>query len=320
MSHQRGEPSRRNIDRAPARPYARDRMIVSCGEALVDLVPDPVPGGGPMNVAVAAARLGAPAAFVGSISTDDHGVRIRQHLESNGVELGACQWTSAPTARAIIEHVPELVFRFEGDDTADTLLGEVDLGVLGSGPHLLHGGTLGLFRGQTAETLARLAESHDGIVSLDPNVRPQIIGDRAAWRGFHQRWLARADVYKGSDEDLAWIWPDRSPEDSAQAVLAGGVAVVILTRGSEGLLIKTAAGDQAVPSPTVEVVDTVGAGDTIVAAVLVSLWEWGVTDRPSLAALTLDDWAVIGHRAVSAAAITCSRPGADPPTRHDLPW
>jgi len=295
-------------------------MIVSCGESLVDLVPDPVPGGGPMNTAVAAARLGAPATFVGSISTDHFGVQIRRHLQKNGVDLTASQWTSAPTARAIIEHVPQLVFRFEGTGTADTLLSEVDLDSLGPGPHILHGGTLGLFRGRTAETLANLVESHDGIVSLDPNVRPQIIDDRSRWDHFHQRWLARTDLYKASDEDLSWIWPDRSPEASAEELLSADVTAVILTRGSGGLSIYTSEGEIKVPAPHVDVVDTIGAGDTTVAAVLASLWERDAIDTKTLAGIALSDWQTIGTNAVTAAAVTCSRPGADPPFRHELQW
>ncbi len=296
-------------------------MIVSCGEALVDLVPDPVPGGGPMNVAVAAARLGAPAAFVGGISTDEHGRRILDHLAANGVDVSACLRTSAPTARAIVEHTPKLVFRFEGADTADTVLTEVDLAAIGPGPHIIHGGTLGMFRGRTAETLAQLVESHPGIVSLDPNARPQVIDDRTAWEHFHQRWMSRTDIYKASDEDLAWIWPDRSPESSVEALLATGVDTVVLTRGAHGLVLYRADGPVPVDAPEVAVVDTVGAGDTIVATILVSLWERGVRrDRAELEALGPSDWFEIGSRAVAAAAVTCSRPGADPPFRHELSW
>lgn len=295
-------------------------MIVSCGEALVDLVPHAVAGGGPMNVAVAAARLGAPSAFVGCVSNDAHGRLIWDHLLSNGVNTDACARSDAPTARAIIEHTPKLVFRFEGDNTADTALESVDLTVLGEQTHILHGGTLGLFRGRTAETLATLVEGHDGIVSLDPNIRPQIIDDRDRWDHFHQRWLARTDIYKGSDEDLEWIWPDRSAEASAEALLESGVCVVVLTRGAEGLTVITSEGASVVTAPPVDVVDTVGAGDTTVAALLTCVLEHGATDPVTLAKVAPADWVRFGERAVDAAAITCSRPGADPPYRSELDW
>ena len=295
-------------------------MIVSCGEALVDLVPDPVPGGGPMNAAVAAARLDVAAAFVGGVSDDAHGEMIWEHLVANGVDLRGCRRLSAPTARAIVEHVPELRFRFEGEGTADTLLDEVDLDVFGPGPHILHGGTLGLFRGRTAETLADVVEGHDGLVSLDPNVRPQIIDDRAQWDHFHERWLAHTSIYKGSDEDLAWIWPDASTEECVERLLERGVAAVVATKGAQGLTISTPNGSVHAAAPAVEVVDTVGAGDTIAAAILASLSEESVSTRADLERLTTDDWERFAARATAAAAITCSRPGADPPTRAELDW
>ena len=186
-------------------------MIVSCGEALVDLVPEPIAGGGPMNVAIAAARLGVPAAFVGAISTDAFGDLLWQHLESNGVDLTLSPRIDAPTAKAIVEHVPELRFRFEGAGTADSLLDSADLSRLGSGPHIVHGGTLGMFRGTTAERLAHLAETHEGIVSLDCNVRPQIIdirlvGTISTTAGWPTRTSTRARTRtsSGSGRGVRW--------------------------------------------------------------------------------------------------------------------
>lgn len=294
-------------------------MIVSGGEALVDLVPEPVPGGGPMNTAIAAARLGAPAAFVGRVSTDSYGDMIWAHLVANGVDLRAAQRGPEPTARAIVEHTPRLSFRFEGEGSADAALGPVDLGVLGPGPHLLHGGTLGLFRGRSAEVLAALAETHPGIVSLDPNVRPAIIADRAGWDHYFERWLARAHVLRGSDEDLAWIWPHASTDDVATMVLERGVRVLLVTRGGEGAVVYTRHGAIAVAGRAVTVVDTVGAGDTFCAAVLTALWERGVAADPAgLDALDAADWRAIATFAVAAAAITCTRAGADPPWRHEV--
>ena len=294
-------------------------MIVSCGEALVDLVPDAVPGGGPLNVAVAAARLGAPSAFVGRVSTDVCGELIWAHLDRNRVDVRACQRGPEPTARAIIEHTPQLRFRFEGDDTADACLDEVNLAALGSGPHIVHGGTLGMFRGRTADVLASLVEQHDGVVSLDPNVRPQVIDDRARWDHYHQRWLAAASLYRASDEDLDWIWPGRAAEACAAELLAGRTAAVIVTRGAQHTTIYTASSEVEVPHNAVDIVDTVGAGDTFVASVLVSLWELRIADDPAaMAGLSAADWAKIGARATAAAAVTCSRAGADPPYRDEL--
>lgn len=295
-------------------------MIFSCGEALVDLVPDPVPGGGPMNVAIAASRLGASAAFVGGISTDEFGDMLWEHIESNGVDLSLSRRFDAPTARAIVEHVPQLRFRFEGEGTADTLLSSIDQAMVRGMANVVHGGTLGMFRGQAAETYADLAASHDGLVSLDPNIRPQIIDDRSSWDRLHDRWLGHVDLYKGSDEDLEWIWPDRSPEDSAAWLIEQGLGAVILTRGSDGLAILTGAGQVFAPAPTVDVVDTVGAGDTIVGVILTSIVEHFAGDAIELGTVAPTDWQRFAERAVAAAGITCSRAGADVPYRHELDW
>ncbi len=295
-------------------------MIVSCGEALVDLVPHPVPGGGPLNVAVAAARLGAPSAFVGRVSTDAHGEAIWSYLKANGVDLRACQRGSEPTARARVEHRPKLRFHFEGENTADTMLSRADLSRLGGGPHILHGGTLGMFRGLTAETLAGLVERHRGIVSVDPNVRARLIKDRARWNHFHHRWMARAHIYRASDEDLAWIWPGRSEDSCAQELLSVGASVVFVTRGGSGATVYTDRGSCSVGGVGVQVADTVGAGDSFVAAILTSVQKMGQEQgRVRLADMGPSDWSPILRRATAAAAVTCSRPGADPPFLDELP-
>ncbi|WP_423921632.1 PfkB family carbohydrate kinase [Candidatus Poriferisodalis sp.] len=297
-------------------------MIVCCGEALVDVLDGDdtrsVPGGGPMNAAIAAARLGAPSAFVGRVSTDASGERIWSHLQHNGVDLRGCERGPEPTARAIINLAPTPSFQFEGDSTADTALEAANLAALGAGLHILHGGTLGMFRGRTADVLASLAERHDGLVSLDPNVRPAIIDDRGRWDHFHQRWLDVTDLYRASDEDLAWIWPGRATDDCAAELLAGRSATVIVTRGRQGVTVYTAEGELDLSALPVEVVDTVGAGDSFVGSVLASLWNLLRVDRTAFASVELRQWRTMAERAAVAAAITCTRTGADPPYAQEL--
>lgn len=299
-------------------------MILSGGEALVDIVSDgeqvtAVPGGGPMNVAITAARLGVPAGFLGRVSTDAHGEAIWSHLTSNGVDVRATERGPEPTARAIVEGTPKLGFRFEGEDTADVNLSAVDIGSLEEGPHILHGGTLGLFRGQTAETLVDFAEAHTGLISLDPNVRPKIIDDPDRWHQFHNRWVARTHVYRGSDEDFEWIWDGRVAEDCASELLERGVLAVLVTRGPNGASVFTRSGQVDVGGQPTNVVDTVGAGDTFVGAMLSQLHELGLAGEPE-ELNDLDDqaWANVASWAAAAAAITCSRVGADPPTRDEV--
>lgn len=297
-------------------------MIVCCGEALVDVLDGDearaVPGGGPMNAAIAAARLGAPSAFVGRVSTDGAGRLIWRHLQRSGVDLRACERGAEPTARAIVSVAPHPSFRFEGDSTADTALEAANLTVLGDGPHIVHGGTLGMFRGRTAGVLASLAERHDGLVSLDPNVRPAIIEDRDRWDHFHEHWLHSTDLYRASDEDLEWIWPGRPVENCAEEVLGGRTAAVVVTRGASGATVYTRSGQTDAAAPPVDVVDTVGAGDAFVGSMLASLWERLGADRTLFAALELQQWRAIAERAVATAALTCTRRGADPPGAAEL--
>lgn len=290
-------------------------MILCCGEALVDVLPDgrAVPGGGPMNAAVTAARLGAPTAFVGRVSTDHHGETIWAYLVASGVRLEAAQRGPEPTARAVVELTPDPVFRFEGEGTADASMTGVDLGPLGPGPHILHGGTLGIFRGSTAAVLADLIEAHDGIVSFDPNVRPQIIHDRAAWYAYADRWIDRADLIKGSDDDFDWM--GLGPAE----LLDRGVVAVVRTLGGDGVeLHRSGEPVRHVPAPAVEVVDAVGAGDAVCGSVLVGLWERAIVDRATLATLDDTTWDELLAFAVEVAAITVGRPGADPPYRSDV--
>ena len=294
-------------------------MIISAGEALVDLVPDAFPGGGPMNVAIACARLGAPTAFLGRVSTDDYGELIWSHLIESGVDLSVAQRGPEPTCRAVVEGDPP-VFHFYGEGTADRMLTDIDLSPLGPGPHILHGGTLGMFRLPAAEAYARLVETHNGLVSLDPNARPQIVGeeDRPQWMGWFDRWLAHVDLLRVSDADLDWIWPGRSAEDVAEQYLAGGIGAVVVTT-SGGATVFTRQGSVAVPSNKVEVVDSVGAGDSFCGGMLVQLYEAGVLTGSQLAEFSLGAWREILAFAALVASISVSRTGANPPWRSELP-
>jgi fructokinase len=296
-------------------------MIICAGESLVDVIPSEqegeperaVPGGGPMNSAVAAARLGVPTAFVGRISSDAYGDRIWSHLEASGVDLRAAQRGPEPTARAIVTTKPVQSFRFEGDNTADASMTSFDLGPLGPGPHLLHAGTLGVFRGDTAATLARLLDQHDGAVSFDPNIRPQVFPSRAEWFAVADPWLDRADVIKASDEDLEWMGL------GIDDLLARNTHAVLRTAGGSGVDGFLAAGQRfSVPAPKVTVADTVGAGDSFCGAVLSALYRRRCVTSQTMAGLDVEAWTEIVGYGVAAAAITVSRLGADPPWLSEM--
>ena len=294
-------------------------MIVSCGDAIIDMMPDPVPGGSNMNVAVAAARLGAPTAFLGRVSLDEFGDLLINHMEDSGVDTRLVERGSEPTAKAIVSLDPTPSFRFEADGTAESNLSNADLSPLGPGPHIVHGGTFGMYLGQTATTLAGLIETTPGLVSLDPNVRPTIVDDRSEWDYWHRRWIRQTGLYRCSDEDLNWIWSGRSMDSVAGELLAGGVEAVIVTRGGDGCDIFTPSWSEHRVGKAVEVVDTVGAGDTFTGAVLYGLHERGATSRGSLSPLEKASLLEVVDNALSAAAIVCGRKGADPPKKGEIP-
>ncbi len=295
-----------------------------------------------MNAAIAAARLGTPIAFVGRVSSDEAGDQIWDHLLASGVDLRAAQRGPEPTARAIVRTVPVQSFRFEGEGTADACLTEVAVSRLDPGPHIVHGGTLGIFRGTTADVLADWIESPDmaaSIVSFDPNVRPQIIEDRDHWWSYADRWLARADVVKGSDEDFDWMGV------SVSDLVDRGVKVVLRTIGADGVEAFLANGAQlTVPGVEADFVDAVGAGDSFCGAVLTrldrvqhasgppdcglpdcGLPDCGLPDRGlpdgglrDIAKLDLAWWQETLEFAVRVASITVSRPGANPPWASEV--
>lgn len=298
-------------------------MILSCGEALVDVLPGSaaVPGGGPMNAAIAAARLGSPTGFVGRVSTDAEGDLIWSHLQASGVDLSLAERGLEPTAKAIVTTTPVQSFRFEGEDTADASMVGLDLSSLELGRHVVHGGTLGIFRGSTASVLADMIESDvlaKSVVSFDPNIRPQIIerspGGTAQWWRYAERWLARADIVRGSDEDFDWMGVD------APGLLDRGPSVVLRTIGAAGVEAFFASGQTLnVAGADAQFVDAVGAGDSFCGAYLsqlhASLQDPLVT---GVADLSLDWWTQTLEFAVRVAAATVSRPGADPPWLNEL--
>ncbi len=296
-------------------------MIICAGESLVDVIPgeregDPdraVPGGGPMNAAVATARLGAPTAFVGRVSTDANGDLIWAHLEASGVDLRAAERGPEPTARAIVTVRPVQSFRFEGDNTADASMTSIDLTPLGPGPHIVHAGTLGVFRGDTARALHRMLETFDGAVSFDPNIRPQVFPSVAEWLELAEPWLDRASIVKASDEDLDWMGM------TIDDLIARGASVVLRTAGPDGVDVYLDGHDAFnVPAVRVEAVDTVGAGDSFCGAVLAQLHRRSLATPAAIAAIGPETWREIVSFGVTAASITVGRLGADPPWASEI--
>jgi fructokinase len=301
-------------------------VIVVAGEALMDMVPGPDgvlrahPGGGPFNLARTVARLEEPVAYLGRISSDRHGVVLREQLAADGVRLDAIVPTDDPTTVAIVELDADGVasYRFEIEGTsAPGLTPEQALGTLPSGVEILHVGTLGLVLEPVGTALEAVVEALAGtaLVAVDPNCRPQATPDKTAYRQRIARVVRRSDLVKVSDDDLAFLDPGRLPLDAARRMLDEGPSLVLLTRGAAGALVLTADAELHVPAPSVEVVDTVGAGDAFGGAFLA--WWRGHGLGP--ADLTRLDEAEDATRfACAAAAMTCERAGAVPPRRAEL--
>lgn len=313
-------------------------VVAVAGEALVDLVPAPVgdyfeiaPGGSPANVALGLARLGVPARLLARISDDLLGRRIREHLTHNGVQLDHAVEAKEQTSLAMVsldaDGSPAYDFRISGTADWQWTPAEVD-GALDSGPNgpvvALHSGSLALTTppgdAVLRDLLARASESVT--ISYDPNCRPMLMGDPATVLGGVHELLGVADVVKVSTEDLSWLLPGMSAEQVVDDWLSRGPTLVAITLGSDGVLAGTSAGLRARrPGMPVKVIDTVGAGDTFSAALLAGLHRGNMLGADNRAKLQSMDYSTLDELlfdAVLAAAIACSRRGADPPTRGDL--
>ncbi len=308
--------------------------VAVVGEALIDLVPrdqdglyQAVPGGSPANVAVGLARLRVPVRMVARLADDPFGRRLRRHLAGNGVDLGGVVTAAEPTSLAIVDVDPDggVSYDFRVDGTADWQWRDAELDRVLDGSLLaLHSGSLALAMAPGADALLRLLERARGAatISYDPNCRPLLMGspERALERA--ERLVALADVVKASVEDVAWLLPGRAAEQVAEAWLALGPALVAITRGAEGVVAVAAGGGLLRrPARRVAVVDTVGAGDAFTSALLAGLYRRGLLGAGRRAALRAVGEATLGEvldEAVLAAAITCTRRGADPPVLSEL--
>jgi fructokinase len=304
----------------------REDAVVVTGEALIDLVLardgtlEGHPGGGPYNVARTIARLQQAVRYLGRLSTDGFGKRLRQELETDGVGLESVIATDAPTTLALAEldeaGAADYHFYESGTSAPGLTLAAAEA-ALPERVGVFYVGTLGLVFEPLATTLEALARrmATDTLIALDPNCRPSMIDDPAGFRGRLERLLARTDVMKASVEDLAWIDPGNDPIPAARALLAQPHAVALVTLGGAGALAVTAQDAIEVPSPAVDVVDTIGAGDAFMGAFLAH-WRAAGLGRTDLGRLDAVERAATF--ACRVAALTCARAGADPPRLAEL--
>lgn len=307
-------------------------MIVVCGEALLDvfnmgetrtgLTLEANVGGSPFNLAMGLARLGQPVGFFGAISAGFAGDVLMRALQREGVETFAVARKNAPTTLSLVgldaHGVPS--YSFYGTGCADRLLDSADLRNL---PPTLDALCLGSYASVVepgASALRELVEREQGrsVIAFDPNIRLNVEPDIALWRAQLEWMLPRVDLLKISHEDLAVLYPDLAPAAFAHEALGRGAGLVAVTCGALGALAWTANGSASTQPEAVTVIDTVGAGDTFQAALITWLAEHDALDRAALGAL--DSGGLHGALAFAAraAAITCSRRGADLPRRAEL--
>jgi len=307
-------------------------MFVVCGEALMDVYTgDATPtglaldariGGSPLNVAQGLARLGRPVAFLAGLSTDAFGERLLASLSSEGVDTSLVLRNDAPSTLSVVSvdarGVPR--YAFHGTGAADRQLTHDTLPALPSAVRVLQFGSYALAVEPVGSALLALAarERTRRLIAYDPNVRLNVEPDVAQWRTLVDRMVSIAHLVKVSDEDLGLLYPEEPPEQVASRWLGAGAALVAVTRGGQGASAWTRTAKADVPTPQVQVIDTVGAGDTFQAALLTWLDEHDALTPETLAALDSKALAALLGFAAKAAAITCSRRGADMPRRAEL--
>lgn len=289
-----------------------------CGEVLVDRLGESnTVGGGPANTARAIARLGQDVEFIGGISTDDFGIRAREEFARDKVGLRHVLSSQKPTAIASVSVDPhgQATYQFS---TSSTATFDFSLDWLPDPyrykPPALHIGSLATVVEPGASALFEWAThvSEFAPIIFDPNVRPQALGDRVKYLSIFEKWVGISTVMKASEEDLGWLYPDRPSAEVVTQLMEGGIQLLVITRGSKGMGAVTPDGTMEIGAVASEVVDTVGAGDTVGAVLVDSIIRNGILN---VRGVKLHETL---NCAVYAAAITCSRVGAQSPTRAEI--
>lgn len=310
-------------------------MLLICGDALIDFLPDgpalsgqpmppyrPFAGGSCLNLAAGLGRLGVAAGFMGGLSTDFFGSFLAETLGAAGVSLHYAARMAEGTTLAFVQLTEEEPqYAFYDRQSALRLWHRAASPPPGPEVRLLHIGSVTLTEGPAAEESAALFAAEKGrrLLSIDPNCRPGLAADEAAYRARLLALIAQADIVKLSQADLAFLLPETAPAAAARAWLGGGARLVVLSRGAEGVSAFMPGAEEITQAAhPVPLADSVGAGDSLMAALLWRLERAGRLDRGSIAGLTEAEVRSALAWAVRAAALTCGRRGADLPWAADL--
>jgi fructokinase len=306
--------------------------IAILGEALIDfkstgaLAFQGFIGGSSLNVATATARLGQTTMFLTQISSDLFGASLREHMTKNGIDTSHVLESNAHSTLAFVEERNgQAHFSFMNSVAADTMYDPQPRPVLPNNLKFMQFGSISLLTDPTSTSITeiigkhRSSLNHNVTVVFDPNCRPALTPDLEGYKRKLRNWLRLAHVVKVSDQDLAWLEPDKALDDVAAEWIVQGPSVVIITRGEHGSSLYRAGHERLqVPTPKVSVIDTVGAGDTYTAGLMVSLLEHGHERAEQLATHSDEVWLEVMQFAAQAAAINCTRAGANPPTRAEV--
>lgn len=288
-----------------------------CGEVLIDVLPEETTvGGGPANTAKALALLGEDVEFVGGISRDAYGERAKEELEEAGVGLRHAHQSDKPTCTAMVTLGPDgsASYQFSIKNTATFDFGDWLPDPYRYKPSLLYIGTLATIIKPGSDALLKWAKGLSELAPIifDPNIRPAVLSDRKLYVREVEEWVGLSSIVKVSDEDLKWLYPNERAEEIARRWIGDSNLLVVITKGADGIAAISNEGLIEVSGVNVDVIDTVGAGDTVGAILAQGVSTDGLIN---LRGKVLEN---LLHCAAVAAAITCSRAGANPPTKQEL--
>ena len=308
-------------------------MILCCGEALIDMIPEktssgrdafvPHPGGAIYNTAVALGRLGAPSGMLTGLSNDIFGQQLCQRLKASNVDIDHVIFSDRPTTLAFVQLIDgQASYSFYDENSAGRMLAPSDLPLTSQNVNALYCGGISLACDPCSEAYETLLEREHKrlVVMLDPNVRTTFIEDADRYRSRIMKMMSLADIVKVSDEDLEWIIKNpSSSEHKAKSILGIGAGLVILTRGSLGAMAYLKDGIAVhVPAEKADVIDTVGAGDTFNAGFLSKLSELDFLQKESLTKISANAVEQALQFGAKVAGVTVSRAGANPPWAAEL--